>query len=158
VALVSRSSRCRMAGASSMLRRQNRSTLARISEAELGPPKGPRAGIVLVDKAGNGGFWGGGTLIHDAAELPVGQQGKEAPDLVDLARTCRRQIDTPAWPFGGVNRVRARSYGWRSCPRSDARQARPAPDREPPQSDSLKLLSIPEPIRTTITPVRSGTR
>ena len=40
------------------------------------------------------------TAIDAASDFALGDKGKEAFDLIEPGRACRRQMDVPARPFG----------------------------------------------------------
>ena len=55
----------------------------------FGPAEGLGVGIAGVDVGGDGGLQRGGRAVGAALDLLVGEQGKEALDLVDPRRGCR---------------------------------------------------------------------
>jgi hypothetical protein len=66
----------------------------------FGPAEGLGVGIAGVDVGGDSGLQRGSRAVGAALDLLVGEQGKEALDLVDPRRGCRREVHLPAEPFG----------------------------------------------------------
>ena len=66
----------------------------------FGPAEGLWLGVVGVDVGMNVGFEGLGRAMDAAADLLVGEQGKEALDLADPGGRGRGEVDVPAGALG----------------------------------------------------------
>ena len=83
----------------------------------FGPFEGLGVAIVAFDEGSDIGSERGDATIDAAADFALGDQGKEALDLIEPGCACGCQMDVPARPFDQPIADQRRSYGWRSCPR-----------------------------------------